>query len=87
MSRNYCGCVFNFNNILNELNSLLSSVSNLRANFQLRSTDSGVISNNNLIERNNLFFNIDYTKVLLIILMIIMFYSMNNKFKATSKSK
>jgi len=82
---NNCDCVFNFNNVINELKSLLLSINNLRTNFNLRSTDSGPLNNNNLIERNNLFFNIDYSKILLFILMIIMIFSMNNKFKLRNK--
>lgn len=80
-----CDCVFNFNSVLNELKSLLLSLNNLRTNFNLRSTDSGPLNNNNLIERNNFFFNLDYTKILLFILMIIMIFSMNNKFKLKNK--
>ena len=83
---NYCDCVFNFNNFINELRSLLSSVNNLRTNFNLRSTDSGPLnSNNNLMERNNSVFNIDFSKVLLFILIIFMILSMNNKFKLRNK--
>ena len=82
---NYCDCVFNFNNFINELSSLLSSVNNLRTNFNLRSTDSGPLNNNNLMERNNSFFNIDFSKVLLIILIIFMILSVNNKFKLRNK--